>query len=191
MNIDIDPIERLRTEAANRAKKERAELIKAYQGALAPDITATEAQGQELEERIAEHSKWVGKNIARIEALLPRTLASLSAYEAKRDLYRNQISSVLAETKQVSVNSLWGRRSDGQRDPSAFKAVVAGVKLRLGSCRGLAGQLHRNFLQIEAELVALEKRGFGLQPEPVPLTRQPPPPPLSVITNDGGGKIRE
>ena len=92
----------------------------------------------------------------------------------KRDLYRNQFSTVLNETIQISVNSLWGNRS--QRDPGLFNGVVQGVRNRLGQADSLAGQLNREFYKIEVELVSLEKRGLGLPPEdPVPFMKPPKP----------------
>ena len=101
-----------------------------------------------------------------------------------RDLYRNQISAVLHEAAQITINSLWGRRADGQRDPAVFPVVVSGVKNRLGQARGLAGGLDRIFNQIEVELVAMEKRGLGLPPEPVPLMDPPPDPSTAPPTSN-------
>jgi hypothetical protein len=177
----VEPISRLRIAAANQVKAERAELYQAFKNAIADDIRLTEAQAEELESRIADHARWLAENAQRLEALLPRTLLALSTYETKRDLYRNQIFSVLHESAQVSVTNLWGSRRDGARDPAVFNAVVGGVRNRLGQARGLAGQLDRCFFQIEIELLALEKRGLGLPPEPVPLAEPPPEPSTSAI----------
>ncbi len=181
MDFNLEPIQRLRTEAANRAKMERTELVQAYNDAVADDVNSTEGQRRELEARVADHNKWIEKHIARLEALLPRVLGSLTTYEEKRSAYQSQISTVLRETAQVSISTLWGRRTDGQRDPSAFKAAVAGAKNRLGQARGLSGALDRLFKQVEVELVALEKRGFGQPPSPAPLVDPPPAPGDSVV----------
>ena len=48
----VDPIVRLRTQAANLIKTERAELFQAYKDAVAPDVHLTEMQRQELEDRM-------------------------------------------------------------------------------------------------------------------------------------------
>jgi hypothetical protein len=184
-NPDIDPIGRLRIEAANRAKTERQELLDAYRQAVAEDIRMTENQREELEQKVAQHSAWVGKNLARIEALLPRNLASLSVYESKLGLYRSQFDAALSEAKRTSVNSLWGNRSDGQRDPAVYKAVVSGIMIRLGCCRGLCGALDACFRAIGVELAALERHGFGLAPNTAPLVEYPAQAEsLVVITND-------
>ena len=142
---NIDPIRRHRELAQSQIRTEQGELMTAYQTDIAVDIRLTEAQRDELERMIGgEHHEWFAKNISRIDELLPRNLASVATYEQKRDQFRNQIQSALTEARQISVHSLWGRRSDGQRDPGAYRSVVSYIKGRLGSCRGLAGALDAN-----------------------------------------------
>lgn len=168
--IFIDPIERLRAKQANQAKTERLELYQAYREAIADDVLLSQQQQRELEKNIAEHNRWLAENTPRLEAILPRVLPALTVYEQKRDAYRNQIATVLNEKTQISVSSLWGNLPSGQRDPNAFNNIVSGIKNRLGQARGLAGSLDRIFKQLDVELIALERRGFGMPPPPVPVS---------------------
>ena len=183
--IYINPVQRLRQMQINQAKTERDELMAAYRDGIAPDIHLTELQRDEFEKNVSSNDRWLDQNYARIEALLPRVLSSLIEYERVRDLHRGQIDQVLREASAVSVNLLWGSRRDGLRDPGAFTSTIANVKIRLGQSRGAAGAIHRAFLRVELELIANERAGLGLPPEPPPLAQAP-----EGTTNNAKRQIR-
>jgi len=165
----VEPIQRLRTLAANRAKSELDELAEACRQTLKDDLQLGKKGQEELEELIATNNRWLALHASRFEALLPKILPSMVTYEQKCNMARNQLGAVLRDAAQISPYDLCGSRLGGQRDPKAFSSVVGGIKQRLGMARSLIGSVNRAFLLIEAELIALEKRGFGEQP-PEPTT---------------------
>ena len=89
-------------------------------------------------------------------------------------------AAALRNRDSVTVHQLGDTRQGRESDRTPLINTINRINAELGRC-GLTNSLDDAFRKIETQLVTIERRGGGLQPEP--LMDPPPAPTMAAVTS--------